>query len=1248
MLFFKSIELHGFKTFANKTTIDLFPGITVVVGPNGCGKSNVFDAIRWALGEQSAKSMRGSRMGDIIFNGSGNLKATGMARVNLVLNNANRTLPIDFDEVSVSRRLFRTGESEYLMNKSTCRLKDITNLFLDTGIGTDSYSIMEQGKVDAIINSKPIERRAIFDEAAGISKYKMKKDEALNKLKRTDEDLLRLTDIIAEVRRQANSLKRQAAKAERYKRLSGDLRALEMEMLVRRYFIFKESTAETEILYAQLLAQVGQMREELQKVDEEQLASRQTAEEVQQLLDDTQGLNFTLNTELQDATGRIALLRQRITSGDERRDELTNQIHAFEAQMYELDAANTQLEADIATHMENLDRLRGDYNTRKVGYDELKTDSDGVSAELTRLRQEITTLTRTRNDRDNESRVARAMEQKLADELGRSDAELGLLRQQIEVLSHEKDEAHSATEENDQLLEALKSDLATAKESVRSIDAEFVAAANDLDQSKRQLHETRSRHDALADLQESFEGYYRGVKEVMLAAKRKELHGVMGVVSTLIEANPQHELAIEVALGAQAQDIIVDRADNGKAAIQWLKQSRVGRATFLPLDLIEARPTSEHLRQVLGTPGVIGFATDLVKFNPQIATAVQFLLGNVIVCQSLDVAVALERRGFRTKFVTLDGDMVSSHGAMSGGSIKATGLLHRTREVKELAERMKQLQVRAETLEQTVAALREKLAAERERHEKLARSANAQEIETARTRKDYEVLQSKLSEKEASLANLDTRRAAMESEIAAHRTTHESGASLLEELTRSIESLESQLTQAEAQASAKQREVADFARELNDLMINISTGEERLSNLREKLANGQREKVRLAGAQTDKQREIETLKTQQEEAGAEILRLEGELEGLRQRQRELAEQITFENQRKETISLDLRRLGERSHVLQRDLNEGQNNLHEVELKRTEYNLQLSNITVQAQEKFNCTLEAVIAEVLRRGEPAPEPVAISEPVGDEPTGEVAEVLDVASGSDVEAEAEVINLAELVAPEWLRSLEELASLVNQLRSAIENLGPVHVGAIDEYNELNARYEFLTGQERDLVQAKTQLTETIQKIDETSKDIFSKAFQEIRANFEQVYRRLFGGGRADLILTEENGVLESGIDIIAQPPGKKPQHISLLSGGEKALTAVSLLFAIFMRKPSPFCILDEIDAPLDDKNIERFKDLVREFANTTQFIIITHNKQTMALANTIYGVTMEEQGVSRVVSLKLDEVDEAELLGQEAVPA
>jgi chromosome segregation protein len=1230
MLFFKAIELQGFKTFANKTRVDLLPGITVIVGPNGCGKSNVFDAIRWALGEQSAKSMRGSRMGDVIFNGSSSLKGTGMAKVNLILNNAQRSLPIDYDEVSISRRLYRSGESEYALNKNLCRLKDITALLMDTGIGTDSYSIMEQGKVDEIITSKPLERRALFDEAAGISKYKAKKDEALHKLARTDDDLLRLADVLVEVKRQAGSLKRQASKAEKYKQLSSQLKRLEMELLVRRFFAFKHSTAESEAHYQELVALVATLRQELERVDNDQVTTRETAGEVQRVLEENQSFQFSLTSEIHECTGKIALLDQRLATFDEQRATFATQIEEYRQQQEQIDRDTAQMQVEIADRTATQESLRNDYSDKKAAYDAIKGEFDQTASEMARLRQEVSAATRQRMEQESRAQLARVMEEKISDELDRSDAELRLVNEQIEELSIQRDELHTSADENEQILAALQADLESTRGKLAAAEAELTQTARELDKVGREAQDSKSRHDALAELQENYEGYFRGVKEVMRASQRGELQGLRGVVSTIIEAKKEHELAIESALGGQAQDIIVERAEDAKAAIGWLKRNQLGRATFLPLDLLEPKDTPHEVRQAAREPGVVGLAMELVKFDESIRKAAQYLLGNVIVCENLDVAIGLERRGIRTRFVTLDGDMVTPHGAMSGGSVKSLGLLHRTREVKELATRMQELRRREEVLRKAADERRQIFNTLRETREKLSSSLNSHTIETARARKDFEMADQKLTEKTSHRNRLQSRRAEMDQDLGRQRELQQQGGSNVEQLQELCARLEGELAALESRATERQQEVADMADELGNLMVSISTGDERLANMRDKVASADRDKVRLASMQTDKQKEIELLKERKEAAQAEIEALKLRLGELHERVKSVDELITHENARRETITLDLRRLGERAQVLQRDLNEAQNNLHEVELKRTEQLLQIDNINVQASEKFGLTLDDVIRQVFE---------AVLQ-------DEIAAAAPPAEG---EAAPETPSQIEITAPETaeaalakLRPTEEIAGRLSEIRASIESLGPVHVGAIDEYNELQQRFEFLTTQEADLVLAQRRSSpKPFRDRRDVERDISAGVFRDIRDNFEQVFRRLFGGGRADLILTEENGVLESGIDIVAQPPGKKPQHISLLSGGEKALTAISLLFAIFMRKPSPFCILDEIDAPLDDKNIERFKDLVREFASITQFIIITHNKQTMALANTIYGVTMEEQGVSRVVSLKLDEVDEAELL-------
>lgn len=1268
MQFFKRLEIHGFKSFANRTVIDFHPGVTVIVGPNGCGKSNVFDSIRWVLGEQSAKSLRGSRMGDVIFNGSGGQKAMGMAKVALTLNNANRHLPLDYDEVEISRRLFKTGESEYALNKQQCRLKDIILQFMDTGIGTDSYSVLEQGKVDAIINSRPLERRSIFDEAAGISKYKARKDEALNKLRRTEDDLVRLTDIINEVRRQSGKLQRQAQKAERYQALTAELKYLEMELLIRRFFQFQESSAASEEYYHQLSARVEKFRADIKAVEEEQTLFRSKVEEVQQSLEDNQALNFELNKELQETLGKIALLEQRQENNSERKQNLQQQIDDFTKNYQELVTARDENSVVLKAEEEELERLRIEQKEKQARYEALKGDADQSSEAMARLRQEISQKTRGRMEKENQISVARVMEEKLAEELSHGDTELQALKDQLDALETEFLEKQQKSEFSDQERDRLNREAAAAREDFRTKELDLYNSSTDLEQARRQAHETQSRHDALADLQESFEGYFRGVKEVMLAGKNKKLRGLIGVVTTLIEAKKEHETAIEVALGAQAQDIVTDTAEDAKAAIRWLKDNRIGRATFLPLDLIEGRENHHSLNKVVGQKGVIGFATDLVKYNPRLQNVVKHLLGNVVVVQNLDVAVQLERQGIRTKFVTLEGEMVSASGAMTGGNMKVAGLLNRTREIKELADKHALLKAKEKELTDKVALLKTGVQQMRELSEKLARQAQAQEIEAARAKKDFETADHRVKDKAQQLAKVDQRRAGMEKDLAGHRLTQSEGAVILKVLTEEVEVLEKELAGIEVNATARQQEVADAARDANEVMVKLSTGTERVRHLTERVETAIREIKRLEETQDSKREEIARLEQEFVKAAEELEKLREESAGIRKHQEDLLGQITNENEQKESVQTDLRNIVERSQALHRDYNEAQNELHEVELKRREFILQLENIQIQAHEKFSYTLEEVVQRVLmpstvvekeEEEEPENEEEISAEEDGEDADDEDFEDEDYDdddedSDDDESIESEepqrreipvfdINSMGEEAQENYmkLRKPEEIAEFIRETRSSIDALGPVHIGAIDEYKTATERLDFLVNQENDLNEAKAVLAETISKIDETSQDLFTKAFTEIRANFEQVYRRLFGGGRADLILTEENGVLESGIDIVAQPPGKKPQHISLLSGGEKALTAVALLFAIFMRKPSPFCILDEIDAPLDDKNIERFKSLVQEFTDTTQFIVITHNKQTMQLANTIYGVTMEEQGVSRVVSIKLDEIDDNEVV-------
>jgi chromosome segregation protein len=1230
MQFFKRLELHGFKSFANKTTIEFLPGVTVIAGPNGSGKSNIFDAIRWVLGEQSAKSLRGARMGDVIFNGSASLKATGMAKVDLVLDNSQRHLPIDFDEVSIARHLYRTGESEYLLNRTPCRLKDISTLLMDTGIGTDSYSVLEQGRVGAIINSRPLERRILFDEATGISKYKASKEEALAKLARTEESLLRLTDIIAEVRRQANSLKRQASKAERYKRLSAELHLLEKEQLVRHYRALMQERDQVEASYEELHAQVERLRGELDKLENEQEEIRRKSEQIQLTFEQTRAESFAVANELTQIQGQIELYEQKIATCDSRITALSAELAQIAERLAGLDKEIATVERDRDNQKLVFEELEAEYKARKQEYEALKSQCDAAGQEALELRKRLGELQIRKGALESQRQLAHAMEAKLKTELEKGEAEYLALQQQIEALAIEKDEYQSSKEEALQLLDALKADLAATQQQLRAKEQALQELRTDYEKIRREAQTCRSRHDALVELQENFEGYYGGVREVMLRAKAAELQGIIGAVSTLIEAADEHELAIEVALGGQAQDIIVETAEAAKAAIEWLKRSGKGRATFLPLDLIEARERPPQWEKMRTNPGVLGLASELVHYDKRVERAVSYLLGNVVVCRDLDTAVELKRQGFRARFVTLEGELVLPQGAMTGGSAKSQGLLHRTREIRKLNQDLQVLQNREAELASRAEAVTREISGLKELFEKLQISVNRQEIEAARTTKDLEIIEQKLAERTAAIRQMELRREEVSREIAKHHQVQEQALAEQQAISTELQGLETRLAEIDLQTTSHQQELAAHSQKLNDLVVRMSTAKERLNNFDDKLETLRKERHRLLDDELSRRNEIEELRATQQEAREKIERFRATICALEERQKELSERLTFETTEKETISLDLHKLGERGQELRRDYNEAQNAFYEVQLRKAQLEERQKNLEQQAQEKFHTTMDELVRDITQQWSHAREQISAPRIVDQ----------DEENGGDG---AVVEQLAVLEPPD---SLEELTKRILALREKLDSLGVVHVGAIDEYTELMERYEFLTKEEQDLLTAKAQLTEAIRNIDEKTTEMFERAFEEIRTNFQEVFRQLFGGGRADLVLMDEGGILDAGVDIIAQPPGKKPTHISLLSGGEKALTAIALLFAIFKRKPSPVCILDEIEAPLDDKNVERFKELVQDFTSTTQFIIITHNKQMMALANTIYGVTMEEEGVSRVVSLRLDEYDEMEFAAEPAL--
>jgi len=1253
-MFFKRIEMTGFKSFATKTPFEFMPGTTIIVGPNGCGKSNVLDAIRWVLGEQSAKSLRGGRMGDVIFSGSASLKALGYAQVTLTLNNDKGLLPIDQSEVQVTRRLFRTGESEYQLNKVNCRLKDITNLLLDTGIGTSAYSILEQGRVDQIINAKPPERRLIFEEAAGISKYKVRREEALRKLARTQDDLVRLHDIIYEVERSCNSLKRQAQKAARYRRLKDRERDLEQRLIVRRAEILSADYKKHSVLHREQEDKLHKINARLAQIEAKQAEEQGRQQDLQKTLQQSQSLHYALKADLEKTVHERDLARERLDTARKRLEEIERELASARDRATVLTATIDKLNDEARAQDKALHDKREELVAVSRKFEEIRRSSDASSLRAGELRGEISGITQRRLQVENDERLATHLIGKLSGEMESHAAVVRDLARDVEELTAKVDARRAELDTVQRVLIELAEQRQALQAEIDVHQAERNELQTQLDELTTRHHQVRSRLAALRELEEAFEGYYRGVKEVMLASQNKRIGGIVGVVSNLIGVRKEHEIAIEVALGGSVQDIVTVSVDDAKDAIEYLKKGNRGRATFLPLDFLEAEVHDKNLRPLLDRAGVIGFARELVTYEKRLEIVARHLFGTTLVVDNVDVAVDLKRQGHKTRFVTLEGELIHPRGVLTGGSHQSRGLLSRVREIRQLEEEAKEVEAALEDVRARLRATNDQLNVGAARAAELQQQTYEKELERASVRKDLETLDASLHERRNQLAQAEAREAQQRVERASHEDTIEKCRESLQQFAASLESRQDELARVEDDIRHRQTEVEALGQEVGERRVEVTALTERLNALRE----------RLQGLEFDLEqaREDQALRADEGEELHEDIRVqtgrideaEGRIAELARRAESEEQKCSLQSQEIETALVTLKRLDSEIHEVTRDRNEVDNEVRELQLRITEVKAQLDFLERESDEKFNLDINQIRDEVRAREQADRADSVFTGGDEEEEEGQTDEEAPESAAAEEAAEPEPASTAESGAKkpslpkeyigQDLSDPAVLRRLLGEVRDKIARLGSVNTTAIEEYEEKRQRFEFLSAQEKDLTEAKTSLETTINQIDDTCTKLFWDAFENIRQHFQETFRRLFSGGRADLVLLEpQEGAdeLEAGIDILAQPPGKKLQSISLMSGGEKALTAVALMFALFLHKPSPFCVLDEIDAPLDDANVGRFCDMLREFQRNTQFIVITHNKITMSLADSIYGVTMQEPGVSKVVSVKFEEAAADRLL-------
>jgi len=1227
-MYLQSLEIIGFKSFAPKTVLNFHRGVTAIVGPNGCGKSNVLDSIRWVLGEQSAKALRGGEMADVIFSGTDSRPALGMAEVSMTFAECEKELGTDYNEVRITRRVYRDGKSEYFLNKTACRLKDIHQLFMDTGVGRSAYSIMEQGKIDQILSSRPEDRRAIFEEAAGITKYKAQKKEALRKLEYTDSNLVRVQDIIKEVKRQIGSLQRQAGKARRYQAIMQDLRTFDTHLSHRNY---RALSTELDALRSQL----GQGEEargiheqEIEQQENELAAFRARIEELD-------AETATLRDGLQTLKNRIYSAENRIQTNGERTAEAAALIDRHRADI-------AQAEEKIRSQQEQIEQ----------------TDSL-----LGQMIETLRTHEATLNEHSERVRVAReerlVVEREIQEggaEISRLEARLGSLRGEISTAAGRREsgetrlrllqgESEAATRSAGELSAAL-ADLTQRAESARlgleQAQAEVAesSAAHDNAKQARQNAEAvlnlagkeaagmESRLEILRQLQEQGEGFDEGTQAVLHGLDNPGFFqpAMRGALAQNIQVEPRFIPAVESALGSALQTVIFKDPGVAESAMLTLSRNKLGRAAVIPSGWIQPAPA--HTREL--PFGVLGWAADIITGSDDASALARTLLAGIVIVENIEAAFRLRPQHPDLGFATLEGECISRDGVVMGGrSGETTGqtALQRKAQIEELDRELAAASSRLETLAAESARSGEALDHATERLKFARESVQSSQIETAS-------LDNERRHVERQLADMEAKRASFLRETTSIEESLRASLAHLGELEATIAQVAGEVDagrvargEAELRVQVARERESAAADALNEIRVRVATERQQQQNL-----NNQRGPMAVRLAELSEL--LESRRTDIANYEGRIAALAAENASLEVSITEWRESLATEEAKVEALHAARSEVHESADVIETTLRTArqrlanlQNERGRIEVKIAQTEMRMENIRDHVSHRYQSDLEAFEPDTYalliafrdrsKRKAETGEPADSAEP-GGVSTGD-AGISEDAPPAPLPAQGESIP--------W----DRIEEIVAELTERAESMGPVNVDAIQEFEELEQRHIFLEQQNTDLVNSKAELLEVISRINRTTKELFADTFEKIRVNFQEMFTELFGGGRANLMLVDDSDPLESGIEIIAKPPGKQLQSVSLLSGGERTMTAVSLLFAIYMVKPSPFCVLDEMDAPLDESNISRFVKILDRFVGQSQFVVITHNKRTISRADLLYGVTMEEHGVSKLVSVK-----------------
>ncbi|MGN1385201.1 MAG: chromosome segregation protein SMC [Bacillus sp. (in: firmicutes)] len=1184
-MFLKRLDVMGFKSFAERISIDFVEGVTAVVGPNGSGKSNVTDAIRWVLGEQSAKSLRGAKMEDIIFAGSDSRKSLNFAEVTLTLNNEDQFLPLDYQEVSVTRRVFRSGESEFFINKQSCRLKDIVDLFMDSGLGREAFSIISQGKVEEILSSKAEERRTIFEEAAGVLKYKTRKKKAEQKLTETRENLNRVQDILHELEGQVEPLKIQASMAKDYLEKKQELQQYEVALTVHEIEVLHGKWQELAKQNEEHSNQEVKMSSELQKKEAYIAQLRDKITALDESVSDLQEVLLITTQDLEKLEGRRSVLQERKKNATQSKQQLEQTIEEAHRQI-------SELKAEQSIQLQKLEEIQATVKDLKKKLSEkeisLASFSEDLELEIESLKTDYIDLLNEQAAAGNEMRMVKQQLEQINARSSRLDTENEELILKRSAVTEEKEMLIAQLQSMKQKLEETAGQLFERKTSLEKLQDKYKSEETKLYQAYQYVQQVQSRIEMLKGMEDEYAGFFQGVKEVL---KAPNLQGVEGAVAELITVPREYNLAIETALGAAMQHVVVDTEENARKAIQFLKINSFGRATFLPMTVMKERNiASAQLQLVMDHPSYIGVASQLVRYEAKYAAIVANLLGSVIITSDLKGANELAKKlHYKYRIVTLEGDVVNPGGSMTGGATKSKNysLLARKGELEELSNKLPQMEEKTLQLEHQVKHLKESIQQQNEAYEQLRMSSEQLRIQE-------ESVKGELREVETNERNLNDRLSLYDMDQSAYieeKLQREQRLAELEQLLAgiagSLEEGKAKIDELTNRKNAQQSSISAVTTELNELKVQYAA---------------KREQQQHAQATYDRLlKDLSEWQRKEEEATEDRKLLSNDMESNTSGEQQLEELAKTKLQDKnETVQLISTRREERNQ-LHMQLEDEERELKELKRIYKGY--------VETMKDEEVKINRLDVELENRLQHLQQEYLLS-------------------FEDAKAQFSLQN-----------SPEETTKKVKLIKMAIEDLGTINLGAIDEYERVFERYTFLTEQKADLQEAKETLFQVIDEMDEEMKRRFKETFDGISNEFEAVFQQLFGGGRAELKLTDPDDLLNTGVEIIAQPPGKKLQNLGLLSGGERALTAIALLFSILIVRPVPFCVLDEVEAALDEANVQRFSQYLRKFSSQTQFIVITHRKGTMESADVLYGITMQESGVSKLVSVRLEDKKLAE---------